>query len=264
MVCGEPRQRMIKVCASFIFIGCAEFKNGNIALTNKYKIMKKIILSILTFFTISICVNAQILRAEDLEEYAKEKYGDNWTDAAKKIGETLTLDKNNALTFVQIIDAPNQTKEQLYVALNYWYSSTFNSGKAVIQLNDKDAGVIIGKGFIEGIALHIGAANTFKVSIEPIIKTDIKDGKVRVTYSVPFYSVTTVTGGVVGMLGGMRPTAYNDNWVLDKCFPFVEKDRHKKASAKALVMTHAYSNAIMDKIEDAIKNGVIGNESDNW
>lgn len=29
-------------------------------------------------------------------------------------------------------------------------------------------------------------------------------------------------------------------------------------------MAHAYSNVIIDKIEKAVKNGLVGNESDNW
>jgi len=29
-------------------------------------------------------------------------------------------------------------------------------------------------------------------------------------------------------------------------------------------MTHAYSNAIFDKIIEAVKNGIIGNENDDW
>ena len=29
-------------------------------------------------------------------------------------------------------------------------------------------------------------------------------------------------------------------------------------------MTHAYSNAVMDKIEEAVRNGVVGNENDDW
>jgi hypothetical protein len=29
-------------------------------------------------------------------------------------------------------------------------------------------------------------------------------------------------------------------------------------------MTHAYSNAIMDKVEEAIKNGIVGNEDEDW
>ena len=34
--------------------------------------------------------------------------------------------------------------------------------------------------------------------------------------------------------------------------------------AKALVMTHAYSNAIIDKVEEAFRNGIVGNEDDDW
>ncbi len=43
-----------------------------------------------------------------------------------------------------------------------------------------------------------------------------------------------------------------------------EMDSHKKTSCKALVMAHAYSNVVMDKIEECIKNGLSGNENDNW
>ena len=43
-----------------------------------------------------------------------------------------------------------------------------------------------------------------------------------------------------------------------------EKDKHKKTSSKSLIMAHAYSNVLIDKIEEAIKNGVIGNENEDW
>ena len=42
------------------------------------------------------------------------------------------------------------------------------------------------------------------------------------------------------------------------------KDPQKRTCSKALVMTHAYSNAIIDKVEEAIKNGIVGNEDDEW
>ena len=53
---------------------------------------------------------------------------------------------------------------------------------------------------------------------------------------------------------------------IEKCFPFQKKDEYKakKSSSKALVMTHAYSNVIMDKIEEAAKNGLVGNENNDW
>ena len=55
-------------------------------------------------------------------------------------------------------------------------------------------------------------------------------------------------------------------WSLDTCYPFALKDKHKaqRTSSKALVMAHVNSIIIMDKIEEVVKNGLIGNENDNW
>lgn len=229
--------------------------------------MKKFIMALVCLMTMVLSVNAQIIRTEELENYAKEKYGSKWVEAAENIASQVSLDKNNALTYTQVVEAQGKTKEQLYVLINYWYTNTFNSGKAVIQLNDKDAGVIIGKGFLEGVAIHSGGVNSYKVNICPIIKTDIKDGKIRITYTVPFYNVDKLAGGGImsAFGGGNRKVEHiEENWVLDKSFPFAKKDRHKKTSSKALVMAHAYSNVIMDKIEEAVKNGMVGNETDEW
>lgn len=51
---------------------------------------------------------------------------------------------------------------------------------------------------------------------------------------------------------------------VPRVYPFVEKDSKKRTCAKALVMTHAYSNAIMDKVEEALKNGIVGNDDEDW
>lgn len=227
--------------------------------------MKKIILVLFSVLSVFSSMNAQILRADELEKYAKEKYGDKWVDAAASLGSQLTLDKNNAITYVQVIPAEGKTKEQLYVLLNYWFTATFNDANSVIKLNDKELGCIIAQGFVEGIAGHVGGTNAYSVSLKPIIKCDIKDNKVRVTYTVPFYTVVKAAGGGwMGALGGSSGTRVDENWTLDKCFPFAEKDSHKKTSSKALVMAHAYSNVVMDKIEECVVNGFSGNEGNDW
>lgn len=227
--------------------------------------MKKILLSFVLLI-VAVAANAQILRTEELEKYAKEKYGDKWVDAASNLASQLSLDRNNALTYVQVIEAEGKDKAQLYVLLNYWFSATFNDPNRVIQLNDKDLGTIIAQGFVEGIAEHMGGVNGYTVSIKPIIKCDIKDGKVRVTYTVPFYSVIRmVGGGLLGALGTTTPPSrYDEKWALDSCFPFAQKDSHKKTSCKALIMAHAYSNVVMDKIEECVKHGLTGNEGEDW
>lgn len=202
------------------------------------------------------------MRAEELEAYAKEKYGEKWVDAAANLVKELQLDKNNSLTYTQVIDCGDKTKEQLYILVNYWVSSSFNDANSVIQLNDKNAGVIICQGYCSGIAANVGGMNTYVVSIKPVIKIDIKDKKIRVTYTVQNYEIERSNGALVANKYGNPVT--HQKWLLDKTYPFVPKDSHKKTSAKALIMTHAYSNVIMDKIEEAVKNGVSGNEGEDW
>lgn len=225
--------------------------------------MKKIIFIALCF--VAVAVNAQIMRTEELEKYAKEKYGEKWNEAAANLASTLQLDKNNSLTYVQVVNCEGKTKDQLYILLNYWVTASFNDANSVIQLNNKELGCIIAQGYLANIAGHMGGTNSYDVSIRPIIKMDIKDGKIRVTYTVQNYdAIVLVGGGIMGAIGGTIPSKVSEKWVLDKCYPFAEKDKHKKTSSKALIMTHAFSNVIMDKIEEAVKNGLSGNENDNW
>lgn len=226
--------------------------------------MRRLFLSALALIA-ALCVNAQIMRTEELETYAKSKYGDKWVDAATNLASTLTLDKNKSLTYTQVIECPGKTKSQLYITLNYWFSASFNDANSVIQLNDKDAGCIIGQGYMEHIAQHTGGVSVYDVNVKPIIKVDIKDEKVRVTYTIQSYDVDKLAGG--GFMAGMsktQPIEVHEVWTLDTCFPFAEKDKHKKTSCKALIMAHAYSNVMMDKIEEVVKNGLVGNENEDW
>ena len=225
-------------------------------------------------------VQAQVMKAADLEKYAKQKYGDKWLDAAKNLASTLTLDKNESLTYQQVIEAPGKTKQQLYVALNYWATATFKDNNA-ITLNDKDAGCIIISSTIKNIAEHMGTISKYSVSITPIIRLDIKDGKIRVTYTVQNYDILDdISGGWFGIATDDKnksyadakrkaddktnPNLWDEQWEIARHYPFVEKDSKKRTCAKALVMTHAYSNAIIDKVEEAVKNGIVGNDDDEW
>jgi hypothetical protein len=222
---------------------------------------------------------AQVMKSADLEKYAKEKYGDRWLDAAMNLGSTLTLDKNESLTYQQVFEAPGKTKQQLYVAMNYWATATFQD-KQAITLNDKEAGCIIISSTIRNIAEHQGTFNSYSINITPIIRIDIKDGKVRVTYTVQNYDVLTdISGGWLSTTDDSKKTygdskrkqddvtnanLYDEQWEIAKHYPFVAKDAQKRTCAKALVMTHAYSNAVLDKVEEAVKNGIVGNDDDDW
>jgi len=249
-------------------------------------IKKTLIAVLLCICGAAVEVQAQVMKASDLEKYAKQRYGEKWLDAAANLAQGLSFDKNQSLTYQQVIETPGKSAQQLYVMLNYWVTATFKD-KQAITLNDKDAGCIIISSTLDAIADHTGTLYRYIVNITPVIKIDIKEGKVRVTYTVQNYDVLKVEdGGWLGGLGnndkdrnrnkdvyadGKRMNAdktdrklYDEQWEIAKHYPFVEKDSQKRTCSKALVMTHAYSNAIMDKIEEAVKNGIVGNEDDDW
>lgn len=222
---------------------------------------------------------AQVMKTSDLEKYAKQKYGDKWLDAAKNLSLGLKLDKNESLTYQQVIEVPGKTKEQLYIAMNYWATATFKD-KQAITLNDKDAGCIIISSTLPNIAEHIGTLNKYSVSITPVIRIDIKEGRIRVTYTVQTYDVLAdISGGWLSATDDANKTygdskrkkddktnayLYDEQWEIAKHYPFVEKDAQKRTCSKALVMTHAYSNAVLDKVEEAVKNGIVGNDDEDW
>ena len=197
-----------------------------------------------------ISVQAQVMKTADLEKYAKQRYGDKWVDAAANIAKGITLDKNESITFQQVIEAPGKTKEQLYVALNYWTTATFKDHNAIT------------------------------LNITPIIRIDIKDNRIRVTYTVQNYEILSdISGGwLTAVLADERTVGdskrkaddktnanlYDKQWEIARHYPFVQNDAQKRTCAKALVMTHAYSNAVIDKIEEAVKNGIVGNEDEDW
>ena len=227
----------------------------------------------------AMSTQAQVMKAADLEKYAKERYGDKWMEAAKNLASGLTLDQNQSLTSQEVIEAPGKTRQQLYVALNYWATATFKD-KQAITLNDKEAGCIIISATIPDIVRHTGTLNKYSVSITPVVRIDIKDAKIRVTYTVQNYDILAdISGGWLSMSDSDDRTygdakrkkddktnanLYDEQWEIAHHYPFVEKDSKKRTCAKALVMTHAYSNAIIDKLEEAIKNGLVGNEDDEW
>ena len=189
---------------------------------------------------------AQVITAADLEKYAKERYGDKWLDAAKNLAENISLDKNQSLTYQQVIEAPGKTRDQLYVALNYWATATFKD-KQAITLNDKDAGCIIISSTIPSIVNHTGTINKYSVSITPVIRLDIKEGRVRVTYTVQSYDILAdISGGWLSLTDPDERTfgdskrkrddktnanLYDAQWEIAGHYPFVEKDAQKRTCA---------------------------------
>jgi hypothetical protein len=53
---------------------------------------------------------------------------------------------DTALTHAEIVQAPGQTKEALFIKARQWFNESFKNSNAVLRIDDKETGELSGKG----------------------------------------------------------------------------------------------------------------------
>ncbi len=77
----------------------------------------------------------------------------------------------------EIVDLSGMKKDLIFQKSLEWISTTFGSGKSVLDYSDKESGKIVGN-----IFTHFTIVIA-KVNVKVKMTIDIKDGKARLTYS---------------------------------------------------------------------------------
>lgn len=98
----------------------------------------------------------------------------------KSFGQTTQLpmiDGKVVYTEVVTLDSSFK-KDDLYINAKKFFIDIFNSGKDVIQMEDKDAGIVIGKGFTS-VNYKVNFLHTFPTKIWHTVKISIKEGKYK-------------------------------------------------------------------------------------
>lgn len=216
----------------------------------------------------------QAVTEKDFEPYMSMLQSDDngnpdWIASALKLKEQISLDKNNQISFVTIIDSLNMPKDRIYIEANQWFTQSFNDGSSVIQLNDKTSGVILAKGYLKCINSRSGFAVNTEISAWLIVRIDIKDNRVRVSTTIQHYDFLQSDGTglqvMSALAGSYTPSRPVNNEINPlSVFPYSEKRQNKKEGAKAFVSCCMYSWILVDKLEKAIRNGIIGGENEDW
>jgi hypothetical protein len=117
-------------------------------------------------------------------------------------------------------------KEAVFVSVNSWFATRYNSSNDVIQMSDKDAGVIIGKALMEVPAPNFSLTCS-KGVLNYTIKAQCRDGRFRVEVSNVIHASThpnaagscsfgLLTTDEIYKEKGMGKNAYNEAWRLFK------------------------------------------------
>lgn len=115
--------------------------------------LNKVLCTILLLLVGVLSASAQFITSQDLEKYTEKKYGDSWVKTAKKLEKQFNIDSNGALTYRKIVQMPGKSKNELYMMLNDWLSTTFcTSDRYTIRLRDTARGKIVAQGYVQNIA----------------------------------------------------------------------------------------------------------------
>jgi len=231
--------------------------------------MKKLFLCVLAILCV-FSAKSQIITTQDVEDQIVKLYGiqpqtgKEYRELADKLMLDYPLDNNNQLSFTTILESPGKSKDELFVMLNNWFVSSFNSGKSVIQMVDKELGVIIAKGYLSGVGSRVGFAKSVVVGEHVIIRLDIKDEKIRIITSIQEYYMDTSVGVGQMLFGGVAPKDITIPVCM--CYPFDKNNNklYKNEAAIGYIGGVVYSQVLVDKIEKAILFGITGTEGDDW
>lgn len=166
------------------------------------------------------------------------------------------LDDNNNVTFVRIIEAPGISKEDIYNrALNY-FTYNYGSGKSVIQTQDKESGLVVGKGIYKDVHIGMSLITTY-VDAWHILRVDTKDGKAR--------AIITLTQYEKKITGGNTPPNYSTEDIAST-YPINPKGNQKTVMTKAFYKTYQRAYKTLDALERTVLEGSTSKsiENDDW
>lgn len=119
------------------------------------------------------------------KEFYKERgeYFNNYEEASQAV--TLPLNEAGEIEYSEVVQVSDVAANELFVRAKEWIALTFNSANHVIQMDDKEAGKLIGKGRSEIFTSHPYSENRI-VSyghIDYTIEIQTKEGRYKYVIS---------------------------------------------------------------------------------
>ncbi|WP_165026067.1 MULTISPECIES: DUF4468 domain-containing protein [unclassified Dysgonomonas] len=167
-----------------------------------------------------------------------------------------TIDGKN-IVVSKVIDNVPGTKDEIYIKTKNFFARNYKDANSVLQTDDKESGVIIGKGSFPELKEWTDLFGTKSLlSAYHILRVDIKDGRIRVICSADEWFLYKVTGK------GARSS--DEGYIIDYA-PFTNKrfvDKGKQT--EAFINLVGSMNATIDSLEKSIKDGALKQETDEW
>ena len=168
-------------------------------------------------------------------------------------------ESNYEWTFTRVITTEGKSKDELYTFILSSLASIYKDSKEVVQVSERETGLIVAKGFSESDYRNESAWRVSKNRCWHLTTIDIKDGKVRITIKVD---------NIMAMSGAdLRGVVFADihKFTLNNFYPYWSDCKPKHREVSFANLRYAYNSAInvLDSIEGKL-NTMIKRSSDEW
>lgn len=154
---------------------------------------------------------------------------------------SIPVDSSSKLvSYNEVVQVQGASKEDLYIRGREWFANTFVSANHVIQMDDKEAGKIIGKGNSEGFYTIL--LTPFTYFLNYTVSITVKDGRYR--YEISPFTMTTLPGE--HSAGGTGPI---EAWVN-----IYNGNKKSGAGIAKKVIPHMHSTA--ERLANGIKSAL--------
>ncbi len=173
----------------------------------------------------------------------------SYSQSAKKMLSEISgkwqLDDNGNVTFLKIVEVSGIDKNEIYNrALNYFIYN-YGNGNSTIQNQDKESGLIVGKGFYKNVQPRNSIFPTY-INTWHIVRVDVREGKARIILTLTDYEKTKMDGDII------LSTVMNR---VQKEYPINSNALQNNMMAKAFYNSYKCAMNSLDAIEKAIKGG---------
>lgn len=143
--------------------------------------------------------------------------------------------QNGENIYVQkVIELDSLTKDVIYNKVLEFMTNTYKDANEVIQVKEKENGLLIGKGNSYFYVNDIFSGSGVKQTVWHIFKAEVKDNKVRITISIDRINWSVTASKYI--------SAKDDEYPIITCYPIANDDTKKKRSG--YVFYYAVNNII--------------------
>jgi hypothetical protein len=168
--------------------------------------------------------------------------------------DELPKDENGKLNFSEVVLVDSVSKDELFLSAKQFFAETFKNSKEVIQMDDKDAGIIIGKAWGDIVIKVVGTS--VKTQMWFTIKIQAKEGRYRYEiYDIFYKSYPNSTYG---------STISPAEATFDKNSYYKKNGQPRDIPEKYKEETLTKVNGVAGIIKDAMKKTAVASSKGDW